>query len=93
MPGNTMCQKEREKQPMKRITCEFMGEKLAFPRILWSSTVKFRSATKYRKKLLIGKKDWFAEHSSPGNSSPDNSSPEDFSLEFFSLEVEDSSPG
>jgi hypothetical protein len=54
MPSDNICQKKREKQSMKKITCE----KLTFPRILKSSTVKFRSATKCRQKLLIGKKDY-----------------------------------
>jgi hypothetical protein len=58
MPGNTMFQKERKKQPMKKITCEFVSEKLTFPRILKSSKVQFWRATRYRQKLLIGKKDY-----------------------------------
>jgi hypothetical protein len=34
MPGDTMCQKEGEKQSMKKITSEFECKKLTFPRKL-----------------------------------------------------------
>jgi hypothetical protein len=38
MPGDTMYQEKRVKQPMKKILCEFVcekrGEKMTFPRIL-----------------------------------------------------------
>jgi hypothetical protein len=57
IPGNTMCQKDCEKQPIKKKTFEFVCEKLTFLIILSSSIVKFRSATRYSQKLLIGEKD------------------------------------
>jgi hypothetical protein len=55
-----MFQKKREKQPMKKITCEFVCKKLTRSQEYCTviHTVKFRSATKgIRQELLIRKKD------------------------------------